>query len=226
MEGIQERRIKRKSQKKRTLKNAPRMRFHDASAATKRCRNPSSVSFQKEPITNLDSRVCERLGRLLRKMVSRIDDAVFMQPDKHAHPSLGTGQMSIDENTGRQQRLGTGQMSTGSKDGRRSVNQKTGPNQTPQMTGGRMRARITGYLTCPQEHDAWRQDAVAYLRLFDLSPRAPPNFSNIQSAAPTGLSASATPSVWGRVSCWCLYPSSQSKITRPRAGCERVSPVI
>jgi hypothetical protein len=69
--------------------------------------------------------------------------------------------------------LGTGQMSTGSKDGRRSVNQKTGPNQTPQMPGGRMRARITGYLTCPQEHDAWRQDAVAYLRLFDLSPRAP-----------------------------------------------------
>jgi hypothetical protein len=131
------------------------------------------VSFQKEPITNLDSRVCERLGRLLRKIVSRIDDAMFMQPDKHAHPSLGTGQMSIDENTGRQQRLGTGQMSTGSKDGRRSVNQKTGPNQTPQMTGGRMRARITGYLTCPQEHDAWRQDAVAYLRLFDLSPRAP-----------------------------------------------------
>src|SRR6266404_4426987 len=42
------------------------------------------VSFQKEPITNLDYRVGEGLGRLLRKIVSRIDDAVFMQPDKHA----------------------------------------------------------------------------------------------------------------------------------------------
>jgi hypothetical protein len=42
------------------------------------------VSFQKEPITNLEYRVGEGLGRLLRKIMSRIDDAVFMQPDKHA----------------------------------------------------------------------------------------------------------------------------------------------
>ena len=42
------------------------------------------VSFQKEPITNLEYRVGEGLRRLLRKIVSRIDDAVFVQPDKHA----------------------------------------------------------------------------------------------------------------------------------------------
>ena len=42
------------------------------------------VSFQKEPITNLEYRVGEGLGRLLREIMSRIDDAVFMQPDKHA----------------------------------------------------------------------------------------------------------------------------------------------
>jgi hypothetical protein len=42
------------------------------------------VSFQKEPITNLEHRVGKGLGRLLRKIVSRIDEAVFVQPDKHA----------------------------------------------------------------------------------------------------------------------------------------------
>jgi hypothetical protein len=42
------------------------------------------VSFQKEPITNLDYCVGEGVGRLLRKIVSRIDDAVFVQPDEHA----------------------------------------------------------------------------------------------------------------------------------------------
>jgi len=61
--------------------------LHFAATCPPRLAPPESiirVSFQKEPITNLDYRVGEGLGRLLRKIVSRIDDAVFMQPDKHA----------------------------------------------------------------------------------------------------------------------------------------------
>ena len=38
----------------------------------------------RQPITNLDDRGGEGPGRLLRKIVSRIDDAVFMEPNKHA----------------------------------------------------------------------------------------------------------------------------------------------
>ena len=49
----------------------------------------SGLYFLKEPLTNLDYRVGERLRRLLRKIVSRIDDAVFMQPDKHASVPCG-----------------------------------------------------------------------------------------------------------------------------------------
>ena len=61
--------------------------LHFASTCPPRLAPPESilrVSLQKEPITNLDYRVGEGLGRLLRKIVSRVDDAVFMQPDKHA----------------------------------------------------------------------------------------------------------------------------------------------
>jgi len=35
-----------------------------------------------------------------------------------------------------------------------------GPNQTPQMPGGRMRSRITGYLTCPPRTDDLRSRFV------------------------------------------------------------------
>src|SRR5450631_4086216 len=42
------------------------------------------ASFQKQPITNLDYCVGKGLGCLLRKIVSRIDDAMFMQSGKHA----------------------------------------------------------------------------------------------------------------------------------------------
>ena len=41
------------------------------------------LTFQKEPITNLEHRVGEGLGCLLRKIMPGIDDAVFMHPDKH-----------------------------------------------------------------------------------------------------------------------------------------------
>jgi hypothetical protein len=44
----------------------------------------SSVSLQKEPVTDLEYRMGKGLRLLLRKIVSCIDDAVFMQPDKHA----------------------------------------------------------------------------------------------------------------------------------------------
>jgi hypothetical protein len=45
--------------------------LHFASACPARL-----APFQKEPITNLDYRVGESLGRLLRKIVPRVDDTV------------------------------------------------------------------------------------------------------------------------------------------------------
>ena len=69
--------------------------LHFASTCPPRLATPESiigVSFQKEPITNLDYRVGEGLGLLLRKIVSRVDDAVFMQPDEHAGRALRSRQ--------------------------------------------------------------------------------------------------------------------------------------